>query len=112
FTVSEQIRPELAVLRYAPRPSVTPDTTGPSLTFDQPEPLLGQYKQINLVDCPILRLELEVSPCPVGSWSGSPVRIKSRPCRSHSYCEGVMMFQRGVPWVPLGRRQSLVVPGH
>src|SRR5438874_1595129 len=30
-----------------------------------------------------------------GSWSGRPVRMKSRPRRSHSYCEGVMMFQRG-----------------
>src|SRR4051794_3215603 len=46
-----------------------------------------------------------------GSWSGRPVRMKSRPRRSHSYCEGVMMFQRGgsmrsFPPPALGQRSA------
>ena len=59
------LRADLAVLRAGPRAGVARDSTAPRLALDEPEALLGQDEQIDLVDGPVIGLELEVGPRPV-----------------------------------------------
>ena len=96
--------PGLAARRSGSTMPASPVIDPPhALHLDQPEALLGQDEQIDLVDGPVVGLELEVGPGPVRVVVGqTPLRTKSRPRRSHSYFEGVMMFQRGDSMLSLG----------
>ena len=58
------------------------DPTLPCLALDQPEALLGQDEQIDLVNGPVIGLELEIGPRPVRIVVGQTGRMKSRASRS------------------------------
>ena len=51
--------------RSGPCSSVTPDPPWPTLALDEPEPLLGQDKKIDLVDRTVVGLKFKIRPCPV-----------------------------------------------
>ena len=69
LAIGEQDRTVLtdcpALVLASPRSSITRNTTGPALDFDQPESLFGQDQKIDLVDRTLVGLEFEIGPRPV-----------------------------------------------
>ena len=85
----------LAVLEQCPGADIARNAAAPRLALDEPEALLRQDEQIDLVDGPVIGLELEIGPRPVRiviGQTGSDEIQSVSPC---SYCDGVMIFQRG-----------------
>ena len=72
FALRLASRTGLSSVRYLPSmeqfhvPDIARNATMPRLTLDQPEALLRQDEEIDLVDGSVIGLELEIGPRPVG----------------------------------------------